>query len=155
MNVNARASFIWLQGDINTIHYYNEGFQGSAYVYLNFLLKNDFRASLNTGIYGPSVILQGYTNSYLYSSGSLSKELFHKKVTIACSVSNPFKQYRLSKTTILNNEFTQINNNYSSYRSFMFSAGYRFGKLRESVKRNKRGIINDDIKNGTNTSSTN
>lgn len=37
---------------------------------------------------------------------------------------------------------------YDYFRSFNFSLNYKFGKLKDAIKKNKRGIRNDDVQGG-------
>jgi hypothetical protein len=43
--------------------------------------------------------------------------------------------------------FNQISRDQQNFSAFDASLDYKFGKLKESIKKNKRGISNDDISN--------
>jgi hypothetical protein len=147
LNINGIASYVWIQGTVNNATYENNGTQGNAYFYLSYRFDNGWRASANAGFYSPTIILQGTSNAYLYSSASVTKPILHNKVTLAASVSNPFQRYRISRNDIETPESQQRFKYYNYARNFNFSVSYNFGKLEQSsLKRSKRKIKNDDIK---------
>jgi hypothetical protein len=43
--------------------------------------------------------------------------------------------------------FNQENNSQQNFRTMGASLSYRFGKLKESIKKSKRSISNDDVSN--------
>jgi hypothetical protein len=47
-------------------------------------------------------------------------------------------------------DFDQFTDRWNYFRSFNFSLNYKFGKLKDGIKKNKRGIRNDDVQNGGN-----
>ena len=46
-------------------------------------------------------------------------------------------------------DFTQETYNQNYQRNFTTSISYRFGKLKEAIKKNKKGIINSDVSQGS------
>ncbi len=57
---------------------------------------------------------------------------------------NPFTEFRNNREELYGDGFIQLIDKQTYFRSFTFSANYRFGKLKETVRKNKRGINNDD-----------
>lgn len=90
---------------------------------------------------------QGNSNGFTSSSFSVKKDLVKSKLTFSASLSNPFTKYRHNREEIVGPDFTQIIDNQIYFRSFNISLNYRFGKLKEAIKKNKRGINNDDVSN--------
>ena len=69
------------------------------------------------------------------------------KLTLAGVVSNPFTRYRYIHEQTFGPGFLQTNDRQVYHRRFNVSLNYRFGKLKEEIKKNKRGIKNDDLSN--------
>jgi hypothetical protein len=150
LTLNSRLSYMFLEGNVSGNVFTNEGLQGNASANAAYKFKNDWRATLNGGYYSPWIALQGKSNEYLYSSLSLSKEFLKKKANFSASVSNPFQKYRRWKNTTATTEFIQLQNYNNFYRQINLSFNYKFGKLSGEIKKNKRGINNDDSTGGKN-----
>lgn len=148
MNVNTRISYTRIEGMVNSKFYENEGIQGNAYLSGSYKFDKDWRAGINAGYYSAWITLQGQSNPYYYTSASLSKDFLKKKASLSASVSNPFQKFRSWKNETSTPEFTQVSDYQNYYRRFNMSFNYRFGKLKESIKKNKRGINNDDVSGG-------
>lgn len=148
VNINSRISYIWIEGIVSSKLFKNEGIQGNAYISGNYKFEKDWRAGVNTGYYSAWITLQGQSNPYYYTSASLSKELLKKKATLSASINNPFQKFRSWKNEINTPEFTQVSNYQNYYRRINVSFNYRFGQLKDSIKKNKRGINNDDVSGG-------
>ena len=82
----------------------------------------------------------------MYSSFSVSKDFLDKKLTLTAQISNPWKKFRDWKQDFNTSQFTQTSNFQNFYRNYGCSISYRFGKLDGGVKKNQRGISNDDVK---------
>ncbi|WP_423148896.1 outer membrane beta-barrel protein [Rubrolithibacter danxiaensis] len=145
MNLNGDVSYVWLEGFLNSKMYKNDGLQGNAYTYFGYSFDKNWRVSVNAGYYSGWLTLQGTSNPYIYSSASISKEFFDKKASLSMSVSNPFQKYREYKNDQVTPDFIQRSRYQNFYRSFNFGFNYRFGKLQQGIKKNKRGINNDDV----------
>ncbi|WP_207428170.1 outer membrane beta-barrel protein [Pedobacter sp. SYSU D00535] len=147
-NVNGRLSYVFMEGVIDGALLKNDGMQGNIYGYAGYKFKNDWRAGLNGGFYSAWITLQGQSNPYYYTSASLSKELLNKKLTLSGSVSNPFQKFRTWRNETYGTLFTQSELFQNYYRSFKFSVNYKFGQLKDQIKKGKRGINNDDVSGG-------
>ena len=90
---------------------------------------------------------QSKSNGFTSSSFSVQKDLVKDKLSFSASFSNPFSRYRHNREETLGPDFTQIIENQIYFRSFNISLNYRFGKLKDAIKKNKRGINNDDVSN--------
>lgn len=90
--------------------------------------------------------VQGRSNGFTSTSFSVQKDM-KEKFTFSASFSNPFARYRRNLQQTLGSDFSQITESQVYFRSFNFSLNYRFGKLKEAIKKNKRGINNDDVSN--------
>ncbi|MGV3509990.1 MAG: outer membrane beta-barrel family protein, partial [Sphingobacteriaceae bacterium] len=148
VNINARISYVWMDGFINSMLFKNEGLQGNASANASYKFDNDWRASVNAGYYSPWITLQGQSNAYYYTSASFSKDFLKKKASFSASVNNPFQKWRSWRNETNTPEFSQVNDYSNFYRQFNFSINYKFGKLKDGIKKNKRGINNDDVSGG-------
>lgn len=146
ININSMISYIWIEGTLNAQLYKNSGLQGNAFAFASYTLPKDFRMRINLGYSSPWIQLQGQSNNYLYSAISFSKDFLDKKLTINANINNPWKKYRDWEQNFTTPQFIQRSNNQNFYRSYGISISYRFGKLDGGVKKNQRGISNDDVK---------
>lgn len=144
LTVNGTISYIWTKGVIDGRNASNQGIEGFAYSYLTYKTKKGWRFNLNAGFYGPVRNLQGNSNSYFYSSMGSSKQILRQKGTVSVTISNPFQKFRTLTTIIEDPLFYQMTINKNYFRNISVSFYYRFGKLSEEIKRNRRSINNDD-----------
>ncbi|MGQ7856253.1 outer membrane beta-barrel protein [Pedobacter sp. WC2501] len=145
VNANGRISYLWLNGTSNGHFASNRGFKGNTNVsFSKFLEKYDFRISLDFGTNSPEIYLQGKSRSSYNSSLSLNKKFFNKSLSLSASVSNPFERYRNWYTRFTTPDFVSDYNFRNNFRRFNFSVNYKFGGLKSAIKKNKRGINNDD-----------
>jgi len=113
-----------------------------------FTLPGEIKLSFNGGFYSPRIQLQGRYSGFYYYSSSLSRDFLDKKLNISLSARNPFEKTRsfngYNQTETYRSNFT------STYiaQSFGLSISYRFGELKEQIKKAQRSITNDDVKGG-------
>ena len=148
VSANTRAAYGMVQGLVNGTLIKNEGLMYNLAFSTNYRLPKDWRLTANLNLNGRGINLQGTTNSMISSSFSVNKDLIKDKVSVAGSINNPFRKYRENLTSTFGPDFQQTNYRWDYFRSFNFSLNYKFGKLNESIKKNKRGIRNDDVQNG-------
>jgi len=148
LNINGNISYVFLRGFINGKLYSNQGIQGYTFAYMGYRFTDTWRAGINGGFYTANVLLQGKSSNYIFSSISTSKDVLNKKVSIILNVSNPFSQYRKYTTYTRDDNFYRSSVYQNPFRSVNIGLSYRFGKLKEDIKKNKHGIENDDIKSG-------
>ncbi|AUD03240.1 outer membrane beta-barrel family protein [Spirosoma pollinicola] len=149
VSINSRFAYGMVQGLVNSVLIKNEGLMYNVAVSTNYRLPKDWRLTANLQLNGRGVNLQGKTNSLVSSSFSINKDLIKDKFAIAGSINNPFRTYRENSATTLGPDFQQTNFRWDYFRSFTVSLNYKFGKLKESIKKSKRGIRNDDIQSGS------
>jgi hypothetical protein len=155
LTLGGNLNYIWLEGDVNGQTVKNDGLQGYVYGYLSYKLKSGWRLGGNFNYNSSWISLQGSSKAMVYTSFSLGKDIIKDKLTFSGSVSNPFTKYQAWENETVGPNFTQrtYRENYS--RRFNLSLNWRFGKLTESIKKNKRGISNDDVKSGGGSSGSN
>jgi hypothetical protein len=151
LSMGGNLNYIWIEGILNGNLYKNDGIQGYMYGYAGYRFEKGWRAGLNYSYSSPWVTLQGQSNSYNYLAMSLNKDIVKDKLSFSASVSNPFQKYRSWVNNISGSGFTQTSDSQNYYRRFNTSLNYRFGKLKGGIKKNARGIKNDDVKSGSGT----
>ena len=114
-----------------------------------YRFEKEWRINANLNANGPSVSLQGTSNSMVSTSFSVNKDIVKDKLSLSASVSNPFTKFRHNRNESFGPDFNQFNDRRDYFRSFNFSVNYKFGKLKDSIKKNKRGIRNDDVQSGS------
>ncbi len=113
-----------------------------------YKLPKEWRVNANFSYNGPNLQFQGTSNSMFYSSASVSKDVIKDKLSFSASISNPFNKFRTRYNETFGPDFQQDNYYREYYRSVNVSLNYKFGKLKESIKKAKRSIRNDDVQNG-------
>ncbi|MDL2208840.1 TonB-dependent receptor [Parabacteroides sp. OttesenSCG-928-O15] len=126
----------------------NNGFSGNVSGGGQLTFPKDFRINVNGAYSSPWVSLQGEGSSYYYVALTASKDFLKKKLTVSVSAQNPFWKTIDMKNTSIDDTFESHNRNYRIARSFSITASYRFGSLKEQIKKVRRGISNDDQKGG-------
>jgi len=145
-STNAFAQYFTMQGEIAGIAKRNEVWVLTSSSTLAYSFKSGWRISGGVDVTGRNPTgLQGYSNGFVSSSVSVNKALINNKLTFSASVRNPFTKYRDNKTQTNGNDFTQLTTGQLYFRSFTASLNYNFGKLKDGIKKNKRGINNDDV----------
>ncbi|RXF71679.1 outer membrane beta-barrel family protein [Arcticibacter tournemirensis] len=148
LTFNGWLGYGMVKGVNNGIRVKNEGLMHRMNVSAGYRLENSWK--LNGGLYwyGGNISPQGRSNSYISSSLGIQKDLVKNKLAFSASASNPFTKYRNNRQEISDPNFIQVNDNQVYFRAYNFNINYRFGKLKEVLKKNKRGIKNDDVSGG-------
>lgn len=142
---NGRIAHGRVQGTVNGVLVKNQGFMYGASVNSGYNFEKGWRVSVNAFLNGPNLSIQGTSNPYASTSISVNKDIVKSKLSFAVSANNPFTKYRNNIKDSFGPDFTQTNINRNYFRGVTASLNYRFGKLKESMKKNKRGISNDDV----------
>lgn len=148
INVNLELIRVWLSGTYLGEMYTNNGYQGHAFTYTSYKFDKGYTAGLNVGYDSRYVLLQGKDNNFFFYSGSVSKELLDKKATISLAANMPFAKYKKVDFYNNTNEFRQSSYNTLKSRMINLSFNYKFGKLDGQIKKNSKGISNDDVSSG-------
>jgi outer membrane receptor protein involved in Fe transport len=129
----------------------NEGFNYRGSLGGRWTLWKDGSINANLGIYSSSIMLQGKSSSFYYTSLSASQYFLKRKLMLTVSTTDPF--WHRKKYTNESNDITfysHIENSYPA-QNVRLSVTYNFGKMDLQVKKARRGINNDDVKSGGNT----
>lgn len=144
INLNLELVRVWLMGTYSGEFYNTKGFQGHAFTYTSYKFDKGYTAGLNIGYDSRYVMLQGRDNEFLFYSGSMQKEILNKKGTISFNADMPFRKFKRLDFYSNTNDFRQSNYFDIYSRKFNISFSYKFGKLNSEIKKNKRGIENEE-----------
>jgi hypothetical protein len=126
----------------------NDGFSGRIFSNSQFMLPKDFSANLNVGYFSPFIQLQSKGSSFMFHGVTLNKNFMQQKLTVSVSAQNPFQEFREFKSTTDDVTFHLQSINRMNIREFRVHVSYRFGTLKDNIKKVRRGISNDDAKSG-------
>lgn len=132
----------------------NSGWSGRLFANAQVNLPKDFSVNMNGGFFGPWVMLQTKQSSQYWMGISVNKALMDKKLNIRLSCQSPFEKDMKYSTTTTDPTFRSGSTTYFPMREIRLSVSYRFGTLKDSIKKVRRGISNDDTKAGGGDSGT-
>ena len=142
---NTDIRYGWITTKVNDIPVKNEAVMGNVNFSGGYRFQNGIRVNGNLSMNTSTISSpQGKSNGYTSTSFSMNKDLVKDKLSFSASVNNPFNKYRINREESIGPDFTQISNSQNYYRAFSTSLNYRFGKLKEGIKKNRRNIVNDD-----------
>jgi hypothetical protein len=149
LNINTNATYQWWNSIVGGKLVETEGPAGNATGNLSYNFGKNWRFNANFSYNSRLILVQGRSSGYINNSASVSKEFLRsRKASITFSASNPFQRERFVYSQLNDPVFTQRQEFFYIVRRFNASFNYRFGKLKEDIARKKRGIYNDDLKNG-------
>lgn len=142
--LNGGIDYTDLKSEMNNMA--NSGFSGRIYAGTQFNFPLDFRLNLNGGYFSPWIQLQGKRSPFYFTSISVNKDFLKKKLSVSLSFNNPFWKNMKMENTTSDDTFYKQDINYRTMRMLYVSVSYRFGNLKDAIKKVKRGINNDDVK---------
>lgn len=148
-SLNTRFAYGMVRGVVNGVLIKNEGLMYNFSASTGYKFEKSWRINANLNANGRGVNLQGSSNRFLSSSFSINKDFHQDKLSFSASVANPFTKYRRNINDSFGPDFTQTNIRRDYFRSLNFSVNYKFGRLKDSINKNKRGIKNDDVQSGS------
>ncbi|MEP6949665.1 MAG: outer membrane beta-barrel family protein [Ginsengibacter sp.] len=146
VSVNGQAAHVWLKGTYNGQLYHNDGYTGEAFLNAGYKFGKGYRFGIDAGVFSGDVNLQGNSSTYIFTSYVISKTFLNKKATISLVSSNPYSKFFNFRSHTTTPDFYQSSFNQNPYRTFAIRFNFKFGKLNSDIKRNQRGINNDDAK---------
>lgn len=147
LSMNGRLAYGMTEGLINNEWVKNQGLMYGVFVSSGYRLQKNWRINANVNFDGPGLNIQDRTNWMLFSSLSVSKDVIKDKLSFSASVNNPFTQYRKATRKSFGPDFRQYYERRDYFRSVQFSLNYKFGKLKEPIRKATRSIRNDDVQN--------
>jgi len=146
LNAYAEISRVHLAGMIDGLNYTKNATLNHTDINFSYKMNHDWRTGFEFLYYSQTgIALQTTFSPYYYTSFSLAKSVFNKKLTIRGSASNPYLRYLNYKINYSDPHYNQVIQQDIVYRRFNIYLNYSFGKLRDaSVKKNKKSVKNDD-----------
>lgn len=126
----------------------NHGFSGNLWGGAQYSFPKSLRFYLNVGGSTPYISLQNEGSSYFFHSVSVSKGFMNDKLNIRAYAQNPLKKDNEWKSKTWAEDFYRETTSTSRMRGFGISVSFRFGEMKEQIKKTKRGISNDDSMGG-------
>lgn len=126
----------------------NKGFNYTVSLNGEFTLPAEIKLTTYGGYYSPRFRLQGQNSEFYYYGMSMSRDFLKKKLNVSLSVRNPFpvRKYYAGFTQTVDYRSDYIQS--MKAQSFGLSISYRFGELKEQIKKVQNTIQNDDVKGG-------
>lgn len=147
MSLNGNVAHGWADGFSGGKPIRNQGFMYSANLSTGLRLDKGWKFSGSINLNGGDLTVQQNTNAFVSTNFNVNKDLFKEKLTLSIFSNNPFDRYRINVTNRFGSNFFQVNNSQQNFRTTGASLSYKFGKLKEEIRKNKRGIKNDDVSN--------
>ena len=148
VSLSGNIGYTWLEGVINSVLTENSGISGYAYMNTGYKFGKQWRANATFSYNAAMVSLQGKAGEYYYMSFSGSKEVVKDKLTLTAGLNNPFTKFRYYETYVEGPDFTQRYKSQNYNRAVSVSLNWKFGSLKDAVKKSQRSIKNDDVKSG-------
>jgi hypothetical protein len=126
----------------------NHGFSGNIWGGVQYSFPKALRFYANFGGSTPYISLQSEGSSYFFHSLSASKGFLNDRLNFRAYVQNPFKKDNDWKSKSWSDIYYTESVNTNRMRSFGVSVSFRFGEMKEQIKKTKRGINNDDSMGG-------
>lgn len=147
LTLNNNFVYIWTKSVSKGANIDNQGFMYTIAGSAGYKFDKGWRVSGNVNVISPKVTFQGTSNSVVTSSFGLTKSLLNDKLSLSAALINPFGKFRNDIRNTFGNDFEQNITRRLYFRAISFNLNYNFGKLRETIRKNKRGIKNDDVSN--------
>jgi len=147
MSMNGNIAHGHVTAVVNGVPLENQGFMEQGYFSTGYRFTSGMRINASMNVNGPDLSLQGTSNWRINSSLSLNKDLVKNKLSFSFATNNPFAKFRNYTREFFGPGFDQFSTSQNFYRSFNCSLNYRFGKLKDNLKKAKKGIQNDDVAN--------
>ena len=144
VNLNGSLSYTDLRSEKNDMA--NSGFSGRVFAGAQFNLPLDIRLNLNGGFISSAIQLQGRRSPLNFATVYVSRDFLKKKLSVSLYFYDMFWKRRKMEATIYDDTFHRQDICYSPTRTFGIGISYRFGNLKDAIKKVKRGIKNDDVK---------
>ncbi len=147
LNTNIGANYTILESNDGR-NLKNEGFTYNGSLNCRYTAWKNGTISAFGGVFSPRIMLQGQSSLYYYNNFSISQEMLKKKLTASVSISDPFRQRMKYEMVYDDPTFHQEMVNYNYNRMLRVNLSYRFGQMKGEIKKAKRGIKNEDVKSG-------
>ncbi|MGJ7032696.1 outer membrane beta-barrel protein [Niabella hirudinis] len=148
--INGNLAHFWIETDTDARLQKLTRFIYSASINNTYTFDKDWVATASANFTGRNIApaqVQGTVNGFMTTSFGLSKQLWSKKLALSAYINNPFTKYRDNRTEISGFNFTEVDVTGEYFRKAGISINYKFGRLKQDIRRSKRGINNNDVAN--------
>lgn len=126
----------------------SSGFGEGAWVDLQYKINQNFKISANAWYHDGVKSLQSDQLPFFSQGMTVSHDFLKNKLTVSLSGRNLFNKEMVWRSEDYDTNFYQQNRYYNPGRMAILSISYRFGEMKQGVKKVQRGIDNDDKKAG-------
>jgi ferric enterobactin receptor len=148
LSINGNITYINLEGMSNGNLINTSRFSENISAAAGYRFNKGWRLNTNFQFNGRNqTSLQSRSNAMFSASLGVNKDIIQNKLSFSATLSNPFTKYRNNIIETTGPDFLETNVTRNYFRSYRISLNYNFGKLKEAIKKNKRGIKNDDLSN--------
>ncbi len=146
--VNTSGNYLYYSYITGSRKIENDGFNFSAHLGSSYTLPKNFRIDLNGGYSSPQVSLQSTWYGYYYYSLGINKSFLQKALNISLNANGFLEKYVKFRSVTLTDTYRSENIFSRQSPRIRLSVSYRFGQMKEQIKKVERGIENDDVKSG-------
>lgn len=123
----------------------NNGINGGIYTNFSQKFNYGWRLALSGGCGKQEITLGYYPEIFYYYGTSVSKSFGGEKLTVSLRAQNFLQPYTKTTSKQVYSDF-HLKQNVRYYdNAFGITVSYRFGELKESVRKASRSIANDDL----------
>jgi len=149
INLNGNSAYISMNtNDGSGLH--NSGVNYTFSLSGDFTLPAEIYLNTYGGYYSPRISLQGLNNIYYYYGLSLSRYFLKKKLNVSLSARDLFPVRKYYSGYTRTSDYLSNYNQSMKAQSFRLSISYRFGELKDQIKKVEKTIQNDDVIGGGN-----
>ena len=128
----------------------NKGFNYNVSLDGELTLPAEIKVMAYGGYYSARINLQGQNSELYYSGMSVSRDFLKKKLNISLSARNPFMVRRVYSSYLQTADYREESLQTYKAQSYGLTVSYRFGQLKDQIKKVSKTIENDDVKGGSN-----
>lgn len=147
ISLNGNSAYISMNtNDGSGLH--NSGVNYTFSLSGDFTLPAEIYLSTYGGYYSPRISLQGLNNIYYYYGLSLSRYFLKKKLNVSLSARDLFPVRKYYSGYTRTSDYLSNYNQSMKAQSFRLSISYKFGELKDQIKKVEKTIQNDDVIGG-------
>lgn len=145
---NINGSYLDISSNSEDLVLQNSGWSFNANGGMQFSLPWKLNFGAAGGYGSPRVSLQGTTSGYYHYTLSLRRAFLKDKLSVVLRAQTFAEEY-VSYTSVTETDlYRQENVSSPQARNFSVSVSYRFGEMKENVRKVDKTIKNDDLLNG-------
>lgn len=148
-NVNANIYYSYYDGrNVESVRRTSQSLMGGVYTNLQFFLPWKLRLSFTAGYWSPRRDLQTRSDHYYYYGANLQRSFVKDRLTVSINAQQFAERYMTYRHQTVTDTYIQTGENRNRAMSVSFSISYRFGEMREQIRKVSTSISNDDVKSG-------